>query len=730
MGHTIPLRLVAVLRTVPLVACAVAAACGALVLAGWTFDIELLKSLVHPNRIAMNPATAVCFILGSASLWFLRRGTISARERIAAVALALAIVVVGLTRLVGYALDWEFGLDQLLWRSSIGGNVMAPNTATCFLLLGVTLATLDVKTRRGGYHPSQVLALAVACVALLALTGYAYGSATFYAVGRFIPMALNTAICLFVLAIGVVCARPHRQPLRIMTSPTIGGAMVRRLLPWAFVVPLLLGWLRIRGERAGWFDSQFGVSLFAVAIVVAFNVLIWLNARLLHKTDVARQQTEKALRSSEAFYHSLVESLPQNIFRKDEAGHFTFANQRFCDILKKPLEEIVGKTDFDLFPHNLAEKYRHDDRAVMESGETFDEVEEHVTPSGEDLYVHVMKIPLLDASGRALGIQGVFWDVTARERAERMLQQTNRQLEQAVQSERQARETLQKTQSTLVQAEKLAGLGQMVAGVAHEINNPLAFVSNNIAVLQRDVKALVELLKAYAEAEPRLKAEAPELWERIADLSERIDIPYTMQNLPGLLDRSREGLKRIQHIVRDLRNFARLDESDLHEVDLNEGIDSTINIIRGHARKKQIEIQFERGKLPPVACYPAKLNQVVMNLLSNAIDASPDAGKVTVKTEAHNGTVKIEVADSGHGIPPAIRERIFDPFFTTKPPGEGTGLGLSISYGIVRQHGGTIDVESEPGKGARFTVAIPVTAVDPDQEPSSAPASGTVGQRE
>ena len=709
MSERKPMRLVAVLRTVPAVACAVVAASGFLVLVGWAFDLELLKSMLHPNRVAMNPATAACFILGSASLWLLAGGVISPRARVAAVALVLPIVVVGLTRIVGYALGWEFGFDALLWRSSLKGSVMAPNTAVCFLLLGVALATLDVKTPRG-YHPSQVLALSVACVALLALTGYAYGSTTFYAVGRFTPMALNTAVCFFLLSLGTVCARPHRQPLRIMTSPTVGGGMVRRLLPAAFILPLALGWLRIKGERAGLFDSQFGVSLFAVAIVVAFNLLIWLNARLLHKTDVARQQTEKALRSSEAFYHSLVESLPQNIFRKDEAGHFTFANQRFCDILKKPLEEIVGKTDFDLFPHNLAEKYRHDDRAVMDSRETFDEVEEHITPAGDDLYVHVMKIPLLDASGRPMGIQGVFWDVTARERAERMLQQTNKQLEQAVQSERQARETLQKTQSTLVQAEKLAGLGQMVAGVAHEINNPLAFVSNNIAVLQRDVKALMEMLKMYAEAEPRLKAEAPELWGRINDLSERIDLPYTMQSLPELLDRSREGLKRIQQIVKDLRNFARLDESDLHEVDLNEGIDSTINIIRGHARKKQVDIRFERGKVPPVACYPAKLNQVVMNLLSNAIDASPESGKVTVRTEAQNGTVRIEVADSGHGIPPEIRERIFDPFFTTKPPGEGTGLGLSISYGIVRQHGGTIDVTSEPGRGATFTVAIPVTA--------------------
>lgn len=484
---------------------------------------------------------------------------------------------------------------------------------------------------------------------------------------------------------------------------------VRRINTWA--VPLIGGVLTVL--LAAYLHTLAWRAARVEAMVNQRTAELTSANTKLEKEIEDRREAEAALRESEAFYHSLVESLPQNIFRKNADGKLTFANGRFCKTLGLPLRDLLGKSDHDLFPKHLADKYRNDDLEVMRSGRLIDTIEEHHTPSGEDLYVHVIKIPLLDTEGKPMGIQGVFYDVTARERAERMLQQTNRQLEEAVKSERLARETLQKTQSHLVQSEKLAGLGQMVAGVAHEINNPLAFVSNNAAVLQRDVKALCELLQTYADAEPLLRQHAPQLFERIKALSERIDIDYTTQNLPELLNRSREGIRRIQQIVRDLRDFARLDEADLHEVDLNAGIESTLNIILGHARKKEVEVTFERSPLPPIACYPAKINQVVMNLVSNAIDACSDGGKVTIRTAQENGSVRIEVQDTGHGIDPTIRDRIFDPFFTTKPPGEGTGLGLSISYGIVQQHGGTIDVESEPGAGARFIVTLPLRALRP-----------------
>jgi signal transduction histidine kinase len=275
------------------------------------------------------------------------------------------------------------------------------------------------------------------------------------------------------------------------------------------------------------------------------------------------------------------------------------------------------------------------------------------------------------------------------------------------------------TQVAMVESEKLASVGQLAAGMAHEINNPLAFVINNMAVLQRDVRAVQQLIEIYARADPTLAAHDSVLLNELAEFREQLDLGYLLPNLRELIARSRDGLRRIQEIVRGLRDFARLDESDLHEVDLNEGIQSTMHIVEGRARDKGVRLELVLSpSLPRVACYPAKINQVVLNLVANAIDACPanSDAHVTVRsdirreTDTSPGEVCIEVSDTGVGIDPTIRGRLFEPFFTTKPPGEGTGLGLSISYGVVRDHGGRIDVESEKNCGSTFRVRLPLSS--------------------
>jgi two-component system NtrC family sensor kinase len=343
--------------------------------------------------------------------------------------------------------------------------------------------------------------------------------------------------------------------------------------------------------------------------------------------------------------------------------------------------------------------------ACWRRGQSSQEEYRIVRPDGSCQWVRDSVLVNAGKAGKSSGVQlaGILTDITERKRAEDLLRQT-------IASEREAHLQLKRAQSHLVQSEKLAALGQLVAGVAHEINNPLAFVSNNTVVLQRDLGALQNLLSLYREADAALAHYVPGLWQRIRELDASIDIGYTLQSIEGLLSRSREGLQRIQQIVKDLRDFARLDESELKETNLNTGIESTINIVRGEARKKSLTLKLELTPLPEVVCYPARINQVVMNLVTNAMYACHDQGTVTVRTEPESPGVAIHVIDNGSGIDPAVLPKIFDPFYTTKPVGQGTGLGLSISHQIIEDHGGRIEVSSKLGAGTHFTVHLPLRA--------------------
>jgi len=271
-----------------------------------------------------------------------------------------------------------------------------------------------------------------------------------------------------------------------------------------------------------------------------------------------------------------------------------------------------------------------------------------------------------------------------------------------------AHRELKDAQGRMLQQAKMASLGQTAAGVAHEINNPLSFVTNNLAVLKREVTALHDLLCLYQQAGQTLAEYEHVLHARILDLAEEVDLPFVLTNLEGLMDRSRGGLHRIQKIVEGLRDFAHLEEADFQEADLNAGVRSTVDLMRTLAEGRQVILETDLAPIPRMDCYPAKLNMVLQSLISNAIDASPPGGRVVVSTRPVGTGIEVEVADGGSGIPVEIREKVFDPFFTTKPIGKGTGLGLSISYGIVKDHDGTIDFESIPGQGTRFTVRLPL----------------------
>jgi signal transduction histidine kinase len=282
--------------------------------------------------------------------------------------------------------------------------------------------------------------------------------------------------------------------------------------------------------------------------------------------------------------------------------------------------------------------------------------------------------------------------------------------------------SLRETQAALCQSEKLASVGQLAAGVAHEINNPLAYVLNNLAVLRQDVPALLGVLDRYRSGRDALARAEPDLAAALARLEEEEDLPYLRENLERLVHKSLEGLQRVRQIVRNLRDFARLDEAEFKEVDLNAGLEATLEMIGHEVKKKELTLQREYGELPPVACHPGKINQVFLNLLVNAVQACAPGGRITVRSRGAAEEVAVEVEDTGCGIAAEHLPRLFEPFFTTKPLGEGTGLGLSLSYGIVRDHGGRIEVESVAGRGSLFRVRLPLVPGVGSQE------SGVRGQ--
>ncbi len=269
---------------------------------------------------------------------------------------------------------------------------------------------------------------------------------------------------------------------------------------------------------------------------------------------------------------------------------------------------------------------------------------------------------------------------------------------------------LEEAQDQVIQTEKLASIGQMSAGVAHEINNPIGFVISNLDTLESYVgqllgltEACVEVARGEAATDPLAEARA-----RATALHEKIDLDFLRTDIAALIAESRDGLARIRAIVQDLKTFARGSADETWEmVDLRAILDSTLNIVRNEIKyKAQIETRY--GSLPEVEALPQRLNQVFLNLLVNAAQSIADKGRITIATGSTGEEAWISVEDTGCGIPKANVNRIFEPFFTTKPVGQGTGLGLSVTYSIVRKHGGSIEVDSEVGRGSRFTVRLPL----------------------
>jgi PAS domain S-box-containing protein len=554
------------------------------------------------------------------------------------------------------------------------------------------------------------------------------------------------------------------------------------------------------------------------------------------KRDISeRRSSEERLKASQALYYSLLESLPVCLFRKDVEGRLTFANTRFCRAIQRTWEEIEGKTDFDLFPADLAAKYQHDDRLVIEHGKALETVERNVTPDGQAHSVQVIKSPVYEADGRISGMQGIFWDVTEQRLAEEALRESVERfrvlfenssdaimvltregfttcnpaalklfgcqtVEQLVQlhpgqlspvrqpdgkdsmvaaNERivealergkvcfewmhrradgeefpaevmltafthRDRQMIQATVRDLSEriradkqraaievqlrhAQKLESIGQLAAGIAHEINTPTQYVGDNLRFLQDAFKDLLQLLRSYAEllAASRQGPAGETLIAATESAVQKADLEYLMAEIPKAIEQSLGGVDRVAKIVRAMKEFSHPGAKEKTRTDLNHAIDSTITVARNEWKYvADLKTDFAPA-LPLVPCLPDEFNQVILNLIINAAHAIADVvgegnkgkGTITVSTRRLDAQVEVRIQDTGTGIPEKTRNRIFEPFFTTKPVGKGTGQGLAIARSVVvDKHGGTIDFETETGKGTTFIIRLPLAA---NKEPNA-----------
>lgn len=264
------------------------------------------------------------------------------------------------------------------------------------------------------------------------------------------------------------------------------------------------------------------------------------------------------------------------------------------------------------------------------------------------------------------------------------------------------------TQAALIQSEKLAGVGQLAAGMAHEINNPIAFVTNNLAVLQRDVQSLLQLTQDFADALPKFQSADLDTAAQLRKQQQQCDLPWLHENLPQLFQSSRDGLFRVREIVNNLRDFAHLDEADSDIMNVANAMRSTLQILAAETSEKQITVDTDIDGDLTIACRPAKLKQVFHSLLLNAIQASEDGQTIRVNARQEDDHAVIRIEDEGCGIDDNTRKHLFEPFYTTRKVGAGHGLGLAVSYGVIRDHGGSIDVETMVGEGTTFTISLPV----------------------
>lgn len=413
------------------------------------------------------------------------------------------------------------------------------------------------------------------------------------------------------------------------------------------------------------------------------NIINW------EKAEKEKKRAE--LERSKERFRNLVETTSDWVWEVDENGVYTYASPRVFDILGYRPEEVVGKTPFDFMSADEAERVKKIYLELVKTASPLVNLENtNLRKDGQAVILDTNGTPFYDHEGYFAGYRGIDRDITRRKKAE---------AEKAALAEH------------LTQTEKMASIGQLAAGVAHEINNPLGYVRSNLNTLSEYMEEFKRLIALYGElslvTERNDTGTADSLRAQIEALKKEADIEFTINDAGQIIIDSNDGISRITSIVKGLKDFSYAGGGGTARHDLNVCMNDALKIAR-HELKNRADLKIDLCDCLPVECRPQQLTQVLLNIIVNAVQAVQENGRIEIRTYKVNGSAYAEISDNGPGMSEDVKKRIFDPFFTTKPVGKGTGLGLSIAYNITKEHGGTLGVESQPGKGARFKMKLPL----------------------
>ncbi len=646
-------RIVAVLMSLSEIMSVVLILIGFLVLVGWTFDITILKSL-SPNLVTMKANTAICFVLSGVSLWLLQAKRMNSAYSLRTAQISgLIVAAVGVLTLVEYGFGFNLGIDQLVFRESPGAVLtsnlgrMAPTTAFNFFIVGVALLLLG----KQHYLSFQLIVLIEGVVAFLAVLGYMYGVTGLYKIPWGTSMAIHTAVMFLLITGSVLFARPDEGIMRVVTSNLLGGAIVRRILPVALTMVVTGGWVSLQGERAGYYGTEYAVALLVIFGTTMLTAITWMNARSLNSAEQVRVQSEKKMlmMREETRFRNTLDSMMEGCQIIGFDWRYIYVNDAAAKHGRRAKEELLGHTMMEMYPGIENTEMFRVLRKCMESRTSQHMENEFAFPDGYKGWFELAVSPVRE------GIFILSEDITER-----------RLIAQEV--------------ADVTERKRLMDMReQFLSAITHELRTPLSPLK-------------VHLHYALAG--------------KLGPISQKLESSLQV------MKRSVERLHKLTNELLDLRRIqaGRL-QLNPEPMNFREILDQSIKEIQVIAdqRKQRVHLQVPDGPLP-VRGDPARLGQVLANLLDNASKYTPEQGDVTIYVDADADAIRLDISDTGVGIRKEDLPKVFEPFSNIKKSRsiQTMGLGLSIAKGIVEAHGGKMWVESDgEGKGAAFTFTLP-----------------------